>query len=94
MTRMSTPVAAALVALFAIHMIAFVRLGMKRRERYYAALVVTFALLTATFAVRLVAPDAMIGSLELHRGLRMLAWVSAAVTLTWTIVRLVRRRRG
>ena len=95
---MSTPVAVALVVLFAIHLIAFARLGLKRREAYYGALVVLFALLTASFGVRLLAPDAMIDTMgitiEVHRGLRMLAWVSAAVTLTWTALRLLRKRRS
>jgi len=94
MTAMSSSITAALIVLFAIHLIAFARLGLKRREPYYAALVMLFALLTASFGLRLLAPEAVVGGIEVYRVLRMLAWISAAITLSWTALRLIRKRRA
>ncbi|MGB0514386.1 MAG: hypothetical protein ACPGJE_06060 [Wenzhouxiangellaceae bacterium] len=91
---MSPPIAAALLILFAIHLVAFARLGWKRRQAYYLSLVLTFALLTASFAMFLFAPDVTLGAIEAYRGLRMLAWGAALVSLSWTGVRLLRRRGG
>lgn len=81
-----------LLVLFAVHLVAFVVLGVKRRELYYLALVVTFSLLCAVFATRLFAPDLTAGGVELDVVLRYAAWVAAAVSISWTLVRGLRRR--
>ena len=81
-----------LLGLFAIHLAAFVVLGVKRQEPYYLALVVTFSLLCAVFATRLFAPDFRIADVELDVVLRYTAWVSAAISISWTLVRALRRR--
>lgn len=90
---MSPILAGALLVLFLVHLAAFARLGLKRREPYYLALVVTFALLSAAFATLLLAPQAMAGSWPLHRVFRVAAWAAAAVSISWTVARAVRRRR-
>ncbi|MDT8437598.1 MAG: hypothetical protein RQ729_01160 [Wenzhouxiangellaceae bacterium] len=89
---MSTTVNVLLLLLFAAHLVAFARLGLKRRQVYYIALVVTFGLLTASFGLRLTAPDWHIGALAVHQALRYLAWCAAAVSISWTAIRLSRRR--
>ena len=81
-----------LVVLFSIHLVVFARLGLKRRQMYYLALVVTFTLLTASFGLRLVAPEWQVGATAVHQWLRYLAWCSAAISISWTGIRLSKRR--
>ena len=76
-----------LLAIFVVHLVVFGVLLIRRREKYYAAVTLTFLLLTATFAVRLWAPDAAIGDLSLFWSLRIAAWCSAAVSITWLLSR-------
>jgi uncharacterized membrane protein len=91
---MSPWIAWPLMLLFAAHLAGFAALGLKRRESYYLALVVTFTLLTAAFAVALVAPEWTIGNLAAFRLLRYGAWGAAAVSISWTALRMLARRRG
>lgn len=79
--------------LFAAHLVAFARIGLKRREWYYLATSVTFTLLTLAFGLRWLAPDLTIGELPVYHGIRMAAWAAAAVSITWLTARLVARRR-
>lgn len=81
-----------LLVVFAIHLVAFAWLGFRRRERYYLALVITFGLLTAAFTLRLVAPAWPPGGLPAHAVLRYAAWCAAAVSLSWTALRIRQRR--
>ena len=83
-----------LLIVFAVHLVAFAVLGMRRRQWYYLALVVTFFLLCASFGLRLAAPDWAVGGVAVFQWSRWAAWVAAAVSLSWTAVRVVRRRRG
>jgi len=86
---------ALLLIVFSIHLLAFAYLGLRRRQGYYAALVVTFGLLSAATAARLWAPDAIVvGEVSWAGGLRMAAWPAAAVSIAWTIARIVQRRRS
>ncbi len=89
-------VSALLLVVFLVHLIAFAVLGVRRRQAYYVALVVTFALLSATMVVRLLAPDLEpVAGIGLDQVLRVGAWVAAAVSITWTLLRLrARRVRG
>lgn len=80
--------------LFAAHLAGFAALWLKRRESYYLALVVTFTLLTGAFAAALFAPGWTIGNLPAFRVLRYAAWCAAAVSISWTVMRLRARRRG
>lgn len=83
-----------LLLLFLAHLVGFSILGIKRREWYYLALVVTFGLLTAAFATLLIAPQAQIGGIALHQMLRYFAWAAAAVSISWTVIRAIGRRRA
>jgi hypothetical protein len=81
-----------LLVLFAMHLVGFSILGLKRRQWYYLALVVTFTLLTGTFALSLFAPSWSFAGTPLYRILRYLAWASAVLSISWTLQRLARRR--
>lgn len=87
-----------LLAVFLVHLAAFVILGLKRRQAYYIALVVTFSLLSASMVMRLAAPETTLTEgVLLHEALRVLAWPAAAVSIGWTLLRLRDRtaaRRG
>lgn len=82
----------ALMLLFAAHLAGFAVLGLRRRQWYYLALVVTFGLLTGSFALRLFAPGLDAGGEPLHLWLRYAAWGAAAVSISWTALRMQRRR--
>ena len=86
--------AIAAVAVFSIHLVAFSILWFKRRERYYIALVVTFTLLTLAFALRLAGATPQLGGLGLDQWLRYAAWAAAAVSVSWTLLRLRARLRA
>lgn len=86
-----------LLVVFVVHLVAFAVLGIRRRQAYYIALVVTFSLLSASMAARLAAPGiAVAHELALHEALRMFAWPAAAVSVGWTLLRIRARvaRRG
>lgn len=78
---------ASLLVVFSVHLAAFVRLGLKRRERYYIAVSLTFALLVLAFGLRLAAPELRVGDIPLHWMARRLAWASAAVSIGWLLIR-------
>lgn len=91
---MTPLVTSLLLVIFAVHLVVFATLGLKRRQGYYIALVITFALLSAAMATRLVLPDQVFaGDLALHQALRMAAWPAAAVSIAWTLFRVWARRR-
>jgi len=93
---MEKTIPALLLALFLAHLAGFAILGLKRRQWYYLALVTTFALLSASFATLLFAPEVHVGGYALHRLLRITAWAAAAVSISWTAARMLRtsnRRR-
>lgn len=90
---MNDMIALLLLLLFLTHLAGFTVLGLKRREWYYLALVTTFGLLSASFATLLLAPEIQLGGLALHRLLRFAAWAAAAVSISWTAVRLLTRKR-
>ncbi|SEO82527.1 hypothetical protein SAMN04488052_103221 [Aquisalimonas asiatica] len=87
-----------LLVVFLVHLVAFALLGLKRRQAYYLALVITFSLLSASMALRLTAPEAILANgVAWHEALRMLAWPAAAVSVGWTLLRLrirIAARRG
>ncbi|HKL52324.1 MAG TPA: hypothetical protein VJ902_00050 [Wenzhouxiangellaceae bacterium] len=82
----------ALLVLFLAHLVGFVILGLKRRQWYYLALVTTFALLSAAFATLLFAPDVEVGGFALYRLFRVCGWASAAVSISWTALRVLRKK--
>lgn len=86
---------AVLLLVFLVHLAAFAALGLRRRQRYYSALVITFALLSATMAANLFAPEASLpGGLALPEVLRVGAWLAAAVSIGWTLLRVRARLRA
>ena len=92
MTATSTTI---LLLIFLIHLVAFAVLGLRRRQPYYLALVVTFGLLSASMAARLFSPElALGGDLALQDALRLAAWPAAAVSIGWTLLRAGRRWRA
>ncbi len=91
---MSQSVLIALLFVFLVHLGVFSMLWVRRRQGYYVALVVTFTLLSAAIGLRLVAPGIEGGhGLYLHELLRYGAWMAAAVSISWTIARGLRRVR-
>ena len=90
---MTDTLRALLLVLLLAHLVGFAMLGVRRRQWYYLALVTTFGLLCAAFATALFAPEAQAGGLALHRLLRFAAWAAAAVSLSWTLLRVLGRRR-
>jgi hypothetical membrane protein len=86
---------AVLLLVFLVHLVAFAAVGLRRRQRYYLALVLTFALLSATMAANLFAPQASLpGGLALAETLRVGAWLAAAVSIGWTLLRMRARLRA
>ncbi len=63
-------------------------------ELRFAATTVTFLLLSATYAVRVFAPDVLLGEMALWRWLRVPAWAAAALSLTLLARHGLGRTRG
>ncbi|ABM60875.1 hypothetical protein [Halorhodospira halophila] len=83
----------ALLLIFLAHVAAFGAAGVRRREPYYAATVLTFTLLSASVAARLYAPGWNVADeLPLHEALRWLALPAAALSIVWTVLRIRARR--
>lgn len=88
---------ALLLFVFATHGPAFAWRWSRTREARHAATTVTFALLTVAYGLRVFAPQAAWGDLSLWQAVRVVAWASAAVSLSllgrhaW---RTARRRWG
>lgn len=91
---MSVWIGWALLLVFGIHLVAFGLLWLRRRQAYYIALVVTFSLLSASVALKLWGGAPVIAHQPLDQWLRYGAWAAAAVSISWTVVRLLRRRQA
>ena len=86
-------VTVALLVIFLVHLAAFAVLGSRRRQLYYAALVVTFGLLSGAMAARLFPGElAVVDGIGLAMLLRYGAWGAAAVSISWTLLRIRARR--
>jgi len=83
---------ASLIGVFVVHLVVFARLALRRRQSYYVAVSLTFALLIGAFGLRLTLPDLSAGGIPLHWVARRLAWASAAVSITWLLLRKYRLR--
>lgn len=84
-----------LALVFAVHLAAFSRLWWLRGQGYYVALMITFALLTAAFGLRLWDGVPAVAGQSIDRWIRYGAWAAAIVSLSWTLLRLRRRlQRG
>ena len=91
---MTNAISVLLLLVFLVHLVGFSILGLRRRQWYYLALVITFALLSAAFATLLIAPELRLAGMPLYRLLRQAAWVAAAVSISWTALRMLGRKRG
>jgi len=83
---------AGLLLVFLVHLVVFAILGLRRRQGYYLALVVTFSLLSAAMAFRLWWPEFSVADWPVSQLLRAMAWIAAAVSITWGLARFVSRR--
>jgi len=91
---MTNAIPALLLIVFLAHLIGFAVLGFRRRQWYYLALVITFGLLSAAFAAQLFAPEARLANVPVHWLLRITAWAAAAISVSWTALRVLGRKRG
>lgn len=90
---MESPSTLLLFLIFLVHLLAFAILGVRRRQPYYLALVVTFAVLSAAMAARLLLPDVQVlATLTLDQALRIVALPAGAVSIGWTLMRVRARR--
>lgn len=85
-------VSALLLGVFLIHLAIFARLALRRREAYYVAVTLTFTLLVLAFGLRLLWPELRAGGVAAHEVFRSLAWVSAAISIGWLLLRRFGRR--
>ena len=72
---------AALLFVFATHLPFFAWRWRCTGERRHAATTLTFALLVATFGLRVFAPGLRVGGAPLYASLRVAAWLSAALSI-------------
>jgi hypothetical protein len=79
----------ALLVVFVIHLVLFLRIALKRRERYYWLVSLTFLLLVISFSSRLWLSDLLIGKIPAYWFPRVAAW---GCTIT-VIVLAIRRRK-
>ena len=91
---MSTPLATVMLLLFLAHLGGFAWRGAKRREWYYLAPVVTFFLLSSSFALLLSAPEWTLGEKPVYSWVRYAAWASAVISISWGAARFLERRRS
>lgn len=84
----------ALLVVFLVHLLAFGLLGWRRRQAYYLVLVTTFFLLSLSIVLRLWWPAFVLGQRPLFEWLRYLAWISAALSIGWTLTRVLARHRA
>lgn len=91
---MSDWIAWMLLVVFGVHLFAFGALWFRRRQPYYIALVVTFFLLSASVALTLWGAAPEVADRPLAQWLRFGAWGAAAVSISWTLLRVWKRRQA
>jgi uncharacterized membrane protein len=74
-----------LFLVFATHLPFFAWRWRKTRERRYAATTLTFALLVITYGLALFAPQLHVGHTPLFQVVRVVAWLSATVSIALLI---------
>ena len=82
-----------LLLVFVIHLVIFGRLALKRKLFYYWLVTAVFAMLVASFGLRLIVPGWMLGPLAGYELFRYLAWLLAVITIPWMVARLLTKRR-
>ncbi len=81
-----------LFCVFATHLPFFAWRWRATREPRYAATTLTFALLVITYGIAVFAPHLRIGATPLFHIVRVLAWLSAAVSIGLLIRHHVNRK--
>ena len=81
-----------LLLIFVIHLVIFGRLARKRKLPYFWLVTAVFAMLVASFGLRLFASEWMLGPLVAYQLFRYFAWLLAAVTIPWMMIRLFNKR--
>ena len=84
-----------LLCVFATHLPFFAWRWRATRERRYAATTLTFALLVTAYGLRVFGAELRVGDLLLHDVVRVVAWLSAAVSIALLVRHhtAARRRR-
>lgn len=83
-----------LLVVFAIHLVVFARLYLRRRQLRHGAATLTFALLVSAFSLRLWAEEWAVAGIPTHFVVRVAAWMAAGVSIPLFIRHLWARRRG
>ncbi len=82
-----------LTLLFTAHLVAFLRLAIRRGGAYYWLVVSLFMALTGSFALRWLVPDLALGVTPAHLLLRYVAWSIALITIPMLVWRMIARQR-
>ena len=82
-----------LFLVFVIHLVIFSRLAINRRLPYYWLVSAVFFMLVASFGLRLFAPVWMLGPLAGYQLFRYFAWLLAAITIPWLVIRLLNKHK-
>ena len=82
-----------LLLVFVIHLVIFGRLALKRKLLYYWLVSAVFAMLVASFGLRLIAPGWMLGPQAGYHLFHYFAWLLAAITIPWMVARILNKRR-
>ncbi len=82
-----------LFLIFVVHLVIFGRLAMQRKLRYYWLVTAVFAVLSISFGLRLFLPEWMLGPLAAYQLFRYFAWLLAAITIPWLVIRLLNKRK-
>jgi hypothetical protein len=81
-----------LLLIFVIHLVVFGRLAVNRKLPYYWLVTAVFAVLSISFGLRLFTPQLTLGPLAAYQLFRYFAWLLAAITIPWLVIRLLNKR--
>ncbi len=82
-----------LLLIFIIHLVIFGRMAVRQKQPYFWLVTAVFAMLVASFGLRGFAPECMLGPLAGHQLFRYFAWLLAAITIPWMVMRLINKRK-
>ena len=82
-----------LLLIFVIHLVIFGRMAVRQKLPYFWLVTAVFAMLVASFGLRVFAPEWMLGPLAGYQLFRYFAWLLAAITIPWMVVRLINKRK-
>ena len=82
-----------LLLVFIVHLVIFSRMALKHKLPYYWLVSAVFAMLVASFGLRVFAPEWMLGRLAGYQLFRYFAWLLAVITIPWLVIRLLNKRR-